>query len=117
MRQPQHKLLALLAVLSLTACGGQHDELQAWMDQQRQEVKPNVQPLIAALLAFWCLKETLTARMLSGLVIGFAGVVVLAFPDLQFDGGHATGALYVVGAALGTALGNVLLKRRSGSDS
>lgn len=45
MRQPQHKLLALLAVLSLTACGGQHDELQAWMDQQRQEVKPNVQPL------------------------------------------------------------------------
>jgi type IV pilus assembly protein PilP len=32
-------------VLSLTACGGQHDELQAWMDQQRQEVKPNVQPL------------------------------------------------------------------------
>jgi len=45
MRQPQHKLLALLAVLSLTACGGQYDELQAWMDQQRQEVKPNVQPL------------------------------------------------------------------------
>ena len=45
MRQPQHKLLALLAVLSLTACGGQHDGLQAWMDQQRQEVKPNVQPL------------------------------------------------------------------------
>lgn len=80
-------------------------------------VLANVQPLIAALLAFWCLRETLTARMLSGLVIGFAGVVVLAFPDLQFDGGHATGALYVVGAALGTALGNVLLKRRSGSDA
>ncbi len=47
MRQPQHKWLALLAVLSLTACGGQHDELQAWMDQQRQEVKPNIQPLTA----------------------------------------------------------------------
>ncbi|MFZ2296833.1 MAG: pilus assembly protein PilP, partial [Aquabacterium sp.] len=48
MRQPQHQVLAslaLLAVLSLTACGGQHDELQAWMDQQRQEVKPNIQPL------------------------------------------------------------------------
>ena len=35
--------LALLAVLA--GCGDRTDELQAWMDQQRHEVKPNVQPL------------------------------------------------------------------------
>lgn len=34
---------ALLAVLA--GCGDHTDELQGWMDQQRREVKPNVQPL------------------------------------------------------------------------
>ena len=36
---------AVLAVVLLGACSGEQDELQAWMDQQRREVKPNVQPL------------------------------------------------------------------------
>lgn len=45
MHQAQYKLLAVLAILSLTACGGQHDELQSWMDQQRQQAQPSVQPL------------------------------------------------------------------------
>lgn len=45
MHQAQYKLLAVLAMLSLTACGGQHDELQSWMDQQRQQAQPSVQPL------------------------------------------------------------------------
>jgi type IV pilus assembly protein PilP len=31
--------------LALNACGGEQDELQTWMDQERQQVKPNVQPL------------------------------------------------------------------------
>ncbi|HRQ63625.1 MAG TPA: DMT family transporter [Xanthomonadaceae bacterium] len=79
-------------------------------------VLANVQPLIAALLAFWCLKETMSGRMLAGLLVGFVGVVVLAFPDLRFNSGHLAGALYVVGGAIGTALGNVLLKRRGGAE-
>lgn len=36
---------AALAALTLSGCGAELDELQAWMDQQRREVKPNVQPL------------------------------------------------------------------------
>lgn len=36
---------AALAALMLSGCGAELDELQAWMDQQRREVKPNVQPL------------------------------------------------------------------------
>lgn len=36
---------ALLAVLALAACSGEQEELQQWMDQQKREVKPNVQPL------------------------------------------------------------------------
>lgn len=38
---------SVLSVVSLTACTGEQDELQQWMDQQKREVKPNVQPLSA----------------------------------------------------------------------
>ena len=34
----------LLAAL-LAACSGEQDELQQWMEQQKREVKPSVQPL------------------------------------------------------------------------
>lgn len=36
---------AVLAALALAGCGAELDELQAWMDQQKREVKPNVPPL------------------------------------------------------------------------
>ena len=35
----------LLAIGVLAACGGDQQELQEWMEQQRREVKPNVKPL------------------------------------------------------------------------
>jgi type IV pilus assembly protein PilP len=38
--------LALAALaLALGGCSGENEELQQWMEQQRREVKPNVQPL------------------------------------------------------------------------
>lgn len=38
----------LLAVgVLLAACGGDQDELQQWTEQQKREVKPNVEPLSA----------------------------------------------------------------------
>ena len=38
---------ALLGVLVLGGCGGETQELQDWMDQQRREVRPSAQPLAA----------------------------------------------------------------------
>jgi type IV pilus assembly protein PilP len=37
--------LAATMVLSLAGCGGEQEELTQWMDQQKREVKPNVEPL------------------------------------------------------------------------
>jgi type IV pilus assembly protein PilP len=34
-----------LAAFALAGCGGDQQELSQWMDQQRREVKPSVQPL------------------------------------------------------------------------
>ena len=37
----------LAASVLLVACGGDQDELQQWMEQQKREVKPSVEPLSA----------------------------------------------------------------------
>ncbi len=36
---------AVAAITVLAGCTGEQDELQGWMEQQRREVKPSVQPL------------------------------------------------------------------------
>ena len=38
---------ALLMALALQACSDDQDELQQWMEQQKREVKPSVEPLSA----------------------------------------------------------------------
>jgi type IV pilus assembly protein PilP len=40
-------LAALLLLAGLAGCEGDTQELQAWMEQQRQEVRPSVEPLAA----------------------------------------------------------------------
>lgn len=40
-------LAAFVAAVLLAGCGGDTQELQAWMDQQRREVRPSTQPLAA----------------------------------------------------------------------
>jgi type IV pilus assembly protein PilP len=39
-------VLAVWSVCSLSACSGEQEELTVWMEQQKREVKPNVQPLV-----------------------------------------------------------------------
>lgn len=43
----RRSLLLSALVLLLAGCGAEQEELQSWMDQQKREVKPNVQPLAA----------------------------------------------------------------------
>jgi type IV pilus assembly protein PilP len=43
----QRSLWVLTAVLALLGCSAETEELQGWMDQQRREVKPSVEPLVA----------------------------------------------------------------------
>jgi type IV pilus assembly protein PilP len=45
MQRVNGSLLVLAALAGLAGCSGEQDELQAWMDQQRREVRPNVPPL------------------------------------------------------------------------
>ena len=38
-------LSAAMALAALAACSGEQEELQQWIEQQKREVKPSVQPL------------------------------------------------------------------------
>ncbi|PAU77037.1 EamA family transporter [Halovibrio salipaludis] len=79
-------------------------------------VLANAQPLFAAVLAVFIINEVITGRVFAGLLIGFVGVVVLATPEMDFGGSRFIGALYVLGGAIGTAVGNVLLKYQASAD-
>ena len=79
-------------------------------------VLANIQPLIAAVLAVIFLSERLAPRIGIGLFLGFIGVVVMSLPSLSGPD-HAASMqafLWITLGAVGTAVGNVLLKALAG---
>jgi drug/metabolite transporter (DMT)-like permease len=79
-------------------------------------VLANAQPLFAAVLSYFFIREVVSGRLFAGLLIGFIGVVVLAAPDMEVSNSRFIGSVYILGGAVGTAIGNVLLKYQAGSD-
>tara|TARA_R110002110_G_scaffold85816_5_gene223954 strand:+ start:7441 stop:8298 length:858 start_codon:yes stop_codon:yes gene_type:complete len=80
-------------------------------------VVANTQPLLAAALAGVVLNERLTAQGKAGLILGFLGILVIAAPRL-FSGGqenYIIGLAYIILAALGITVSNVLIKRIAGN--
>ncbi len=72
---------------------------------------------MAAVLAHAYLGEHLTLRGKAGLAIAFAGIVIIASPELLSSAGasSALGLAYITLAALGVTVSNVLIKRLAGT--
>ena len=78
-------------------------------------VLAGTQPLIAAAIAAIWLGETLKAKGIAGLVTGFLGVGLLSWPGFGGNNdGYLWGITWVLMAAIGTAIGNILLKKEAG---
>ncbi len=79
----------------------------------------NIQPLFAAILAVLFLSERPTLRIAIGLLLGFCGVVIMSLPDFMGPSGEAglQAMIFIILGAVGTAVGNVLLKRLAGRES
>lgn len=74
-------------------------------------VLSNTQPLIAAALALPFLHERMDRRALMGLLVGFFGVLLVSFGSGGLpEGTLVLGIAYVLVAALGLAVGNVIMK-------
>ena len=76
----------------------------------------NAQPLLAAMLGVAWLGERLPSIGWIGLLIGFAGILVVALPQLSDGGrdGSAIGFAYIVVAAVGVTVSNVAIKSIAG---
>lgn len=79
-------------------------------------VLANVQPLLAAALAFFVLGERLGPRRRVGLFLGFAGILLVAVPGFASGSANSSplGVAYIALGAVGVAVGNVLLKWLAG---
>lgn len=77
----------------------------------------STQPLVAALLGRVFLGERLSRQGAFGLTLGFAGVAIASWPELNSSNAslYLRGAGFVIAAAVGTAVGNVVMKRLSQS--
>jgi drug/metabolite transporter (DMT)-like permease len=94
-----------------------------------QWVPSGLTAVLVASSPFWmagveaCLKdgERLTSTMLAGLLIGFAGIVVLVWPDLTFassaDRRFLIGVISLQVASLGWALGSSYSRRHARQDN
>lgn len=73
-------------------------------------------PILTVVVAFFVLPvERLGRLSLAGLVIGFAGVIVLVAPELSGGVGSGwQGPVFIVAAFLASALGSVFLRRFGG---
>ena len=74
-------------------------------------VLANAQPLLILFPAWWLYGERVTARTATGMVIGFAGLLVVAVP-----GGGGSGASLSILAAIAITAGTVLSRRLAGID-
>ncbi len=79
-------------------------------------VLANTQPLLAAILAGLVLNERLGRVGWLGMGLGFAGIVLIALPRLLTaqSGDFASGVAYILMAALGITVSNVLIRSIAG---
>lgn len=74
-------------------------------------VLANAQPLLVLLPAWWLYGERVTGRTAAGLVVGFAGLLVVAVP-----GGGSSGAWLSILAAVAITAGTLLSRCLAGAD-
>ena len=74
-------------------------------------VLANAQPLLILLPAWWLYGERVAARTTVALVVGFAGLLVVAVP-----GGGGSGAWLSILAAIAITAGTLLSRRLAGTD-
>lgn len=78
-------------------------------------VVTNAQPLIAVLLAWGFLSEKPGGVAMFGIIVGFVGIILISADSIVFgSSGLRTGLAYILVAASGVAISNIILKKVAG---
>jgi len=104
--------VALLALLNITGWNGLVLFGVRELPAGRSSILAYTMPVWATIVAWFVLDEPLSRRKIVGLVLGFAGMVVLLGDDLRAFERRPFGALMILGAAIAWACGTVLLRKR-----
>lgn len=104
-------LIGLLALVNVTIAFAAMFSGVAGLATGTAAVLANAQPLLILLPALWFYGEALSVRTAGALVVGFAGLLVVALP-----GGGGSGALLSLAAAAAITAGTLLSRRLIGLD-
>ncbi len=105
------KLISLLAVTNASLGFGAMFAGVDGLATGTAAVLTNAQPLLVLVPAWWLYGERVTARTSVGLIVGFAGLLVVAVP-----GGGGSGAWLSILAAAAITTGTLLSRQLAGTD-
>lgn len=104
-------LIAVLALLNVTVAFGAMAASTTGVTTGVASVLANTQALLVVLPAWWLFGERPRWREVTGVTIGFIGLLVVALPS-----GSGTGAWLALSAAVGIASGALLARRLANVD-
>ncbi len=117
-RMPPRRTWPSLALLGLLLLGFGNGAV-VWAERT---VPSGLTAVLVAMSPFWMVGidaimsdgEALTVRRVVGLLVGFAGIVMLVWPDIRLEGGRAFlgGVIATQIACLGWAIGSTYARRR-----
>lgn len=105
------RLIVLLAVTNTSIAFGAMFAGLDGLATGTASVLANAQPLLVLLPAWWLYKERVSARTAVSMVVGFAGLLIVAVP-----GGGGSGAWLSILAAVAITAGTLLSRRLAGID-
>jgi drug/metabolite transporter (DMT)-like permease len=81
------------------------------MPAGRSAILAYTMPIWSVLFSLWLLREPLSGRKLTGLLVGMAGMAILLGEDIVNVRRAPVGALLIIGAAISWGFGTVLMRR------
>jgi len=81
------------------------------MDSGRAAILAYTFPVWGVLLGVWMLREPVTGRRLTGVALGFLGMLLLLGDEIHAVGRSPSGALLLIGSAISWAVSTAIMKR------
>ena len=107
----QWKRLACVSLFNITGWNMLVGYGVSMLPSGRSAILAYTMPMWTVILSTLFLREALTTRKTSGVILGMSGMALLLGADFAHMHASPTGALLIIGAAVSWAIGTVIMKR------